>query len=409
MADAPTPLSVGALNAYVGALLAGDEKLKDLCVLGEISNFKRHSSGHLYFSLKDAAAVVRCVMFRSCARSVKFNIDNGVNVCARGYVSIYERDGQYQLYVQEMEPQGLGVLYEKFEALKAKLQAEGLFDTAVKKPIPRYPRAVGVVTSPTGAAVRDIIHVLTRRNDSVRIIISPANVQGAGAAAQIAAAISLLNRLKNVDVIIVGRGGGSIEELWAFNEEAVARSIYRSRVPVISAVGHETDFTIADFVADLRAPTPSAAAEMAVERKADHLNALLQVQEGLRRFIRKKIDKGLSDVEYFQGRLDRMRLATRIEASQNRVGEHVKRLTIRFQALLNQQKEHVESWTMRLHALSPMDVLSRGYTFTRDAETDRIVTGVTGLCKGQRLKIIYRDGHAGVTIDDAHTDGKAGS
>ncbi|MFZ5975850.1 MAG: exodeoxyribonuclease VII large subunit [Bacillota bacterium] len=409
MADTPVPMTVGALNAYVSALIASDTKLRDLCVLGEISNFKRHSSGHLYFSLKDATAVVRCVMFRSYASGVRFDLADGVNVCARGYVSIYERDGQYQLYAQALEPQGLGALYEKFEALKARLKAEGLFDPSVKKPLPSYPRAIGVVTSPTGAAVRDIIHVLTRRNDSVRIVICPAKVQGAGAAGQIAAGIKLFNRLQNVDVIIVGRGGGSMEELWAFNEEAVARSIYKSRIPVISAVGHETDFTITDFVADLRAPTPSAAAEMAVGRKAVQIDAIAQYQQLMHRLMQRKLDKGLSEVEHFKARLDRMRLQNRITVLQERVGERVKRLNVCIQSILAHQTEKAGANTMRLHALSPMRVLSRGYTFTRDDETGRIIPSAAALRQGQRLKIVYRDGQAGATVTDMlMDDGKAG-
>lgn len=408
MGENPTPVSVSELNAYVGALLGSDESLRDLCVLGEISNFKRHSSGHLYFSLKDAKAVVRCVMFRSNAAGVGFEIVNGDSVCARGYVTIFERDGQYQLYVQELEQQGQGLLFERFEALKARLRSEGIFDQALKKPIPRYVRTVGVVTSPTGAAVRDIIHVLTRRNDSVRIVICPARVQGPGAAGEIARGIGLFNRLRNVDVIIVGRGGGSIEELWAFNEEAVARSITRSRIPVISAVGHETDFTIADFAADVRAPTPSAAAEIAAERKTDQLAAVFDYRGRMLRLIQRKLDKGFSETEHFMKRLERMSLSGRFAALKTRIGEQERRLTQRIQVLLDWQAEKAESCCMRLRALSPMQVLARGYALTRDAQTNRIVTGAALLSPGQRLNVIYRDGQAGVTVNGTQPVWKGG-
>ena len=409
MAEPAKPLSVSALNAYVAQLVASDERLRDLSVLGEISNFKRHSSGHLYFSLKDAHAVVRCVMFRSSARQVRFDICSGAKVCARGYVSIYERDGQYQLYVQEIEPQGLGLYYEKFEALKAKLFAEGLFAPEAKKPIPRYVRAVGVVTSPTGAAVRDIIHVLTRRNDSVKITICPANVQGTGAAAQIARGIRVFNRLGRVDVIILGRGGGSIEELWAFNEEIVARTIAGSRIPVISAVGHETDFTIADFAADLRAPTPSAAAELAVMEKAALLAELAGRRERLLRLVRKRLDKGFMDAEHLLSRLCRLHPEERIAALNARLFERTKRLTACAQAVLDRQSGRYSACALRLRALGPAQVLSRGYAYTRDAKTGRLVLGAKKLRSGQKLDLFYHDGRANVAVEDVHTDGKAGN
>lgn len=397
MADAPK--TVSALNRYVAALIESDESLQDLSVLGEVSNFKRHSSGHLYFSLKDAEAVVRCVMFKSYAYRVRMDVSDGTRVLARGYVSVYQRDGQYQLYVRELEPQGLGGLFEKFEALKAKLLAEGLFDADAKKPVPRYVRAVGVVTSPTGAAVRDIINVLTRRNDSVRILLYPAGVQGPGAAAQVAEGIKLFNRLKNVDVIIAGRGGGSIEDLWAFNEELVARSIYASGIPVISAVGHETDFTIADFVADLRAPTPSAAAEMAVERKEDQLTHIARCRQALTRGTQKRLDRAVSELEHFRARLERLRISARLEAQKERLDALRRRLDTRVRDLIAQKAVEIRAAGLRLNALNPRQVLARGYAFTRDAATGRIVTGAGMLSAGQKLDVVYRDGQAAVTVE----------
>ena len=409
MAETPKPLSVRALNAYVAELVASDGRLRNLRVVGEVSNFKRHSSGHLYFSLKDAYAVVRCVMFRASAARVKFDIVNGANVCVRGTVAVYERDGQYQLYVQDIEPQGAGLYYEKFEALKAKLAAEGLFASEAKKPIPRYVRAVGVVTSPTGAAVRDIIHVLTRRNDSVKITVCPANVQGTSAAAQIARGIRVFNRLGRVDVIILGRGGGSIEELWAFNEEIVARTIASSRIPVISAVGHETDFTLADFAADLRAPTPSAAAELAVTEKSVLLSELFGSRERLRRVVRRKLDKGFSDAEHLRVRLCRMHPEERIAALKTRVAGNVRRLDACALAVLSRESGRLNACSLRLRALGPMQVLSRGYAYTRDAETGGLVTRAGELRRGQKLNVFYRDGSAKAAVEDVHTDGKAGS
>src|ERR1051325_5088234 len=254
-------LSVSELTAEIKILV--ENRFVDVWVEGEISNFKRHSSGHWYFSLKDEGATLRCASFRMQNRLIRFTPEDGLSVRARGRLSLYEARGEYQLLVESLEPVGVGALQLAFEQLKRRLDADGLFDIGRKRELPILPRTIGVVTSPTGAALRDIIRVLTRRNEAVNILIAPARVQGEGAAEEIAAAIENLNRQPEVEVIIVGGGGGSIEDLWAFNEERVARAIHASRVPVISAVGHETDFTIADFVADLRASTPSAAAELA--------------------------------------------------------------------------------------------------------------------------------------------------
>ena len=264
-------VSVTQLNEYVRRTLASDPMLRGLSLRGEISNFKRHTSGHLYFSLKDENARIACVMFRQHAFGLRMQPRDGMRVVLDGAVSLYAQGGQYQFYAESMRPDGVGDLYLRFEQLKAELEREGLFDPSLKKPLPLLPRTVGVVTSPTGAAVRDIVSVSSRRNPGVHLLLCPASVQGDSAAGEIVRAIKTLDRLPEVDVIIVGRGGGSIEELWAFNEEAVARAIFACRTPVVSAVGHETDFTIADFVADLRAPTPSAAAERAVPVRDDLL------------------------------------------------------------------------------------------------------------------------------------------
>ena len=258
-------LTVTELNKYIKKIINSDPILNNVLVKGEISNFKHHSSGHMYLTLKDESCKINCIIFREQALKLKFQASNGLKIIAKGYVSTFDRDGQYQIYINTMEPDGLGSLYLAYEQLKNKLYEEGLFDLGHKKKIPCFPLKIGVVTSPTGAAIRDIISVIKRRNKLVDVLVYPVLVQGENAASQIAAAIEQLNSPNwKVDTIIVGRGGGSIEELWAFNEEIVARSIYKSEIPVISAVGHETDFTIADLAADLRAPTPSAAAEIAV-------------------------------------------------------------------------------------------------------------------------------------------------
>ena len=257
-------ISVSQLNRYVKSLLEGDANLAAVYIGGEISNFTNHyKSGHLYMSLKDEGAVVKAVMFRAYASKLAFTPENGMKVIVRARVSLYEKDGAFQIYIEEMQPDGVGALQIAFEQLKKKLAAEGLFEASRKKPLPRYPARVGVITSPTGAAVRDIFNVLGRRFPLARVVFTPVLVQGEGAPAQLVAALRRFNETNAADVLIIGRGGGSIEELWAFNDETVARAVAASRIPVISAVGHETDFTICDFVADLRAPTPSAAAELA--------------------------------------------------------------------------------------------------------------------------------------------------
>ena len=272
-------ISVSQVTGYIKEKLESDLILNNLWIKGEISNFKHHSSGHMYFTLKDRNSALRCIMFKSRNQSLDFAPREGMAVVARGSIAVYERDGQYQLYIEEMLPQGIGALYSAFLQLKDKLEKEGLFAPERKKPLPAFPKKIGIVTSPTGAAVKDIITVMTRRYPQVHIILIPVAVQGHEAPAQIAEGIRLANSIEGLELIIVGRGGGSIEELWAFNTEEVARSIESSSLPVISAVGHQTDFTIADFIADMRAPTPSAAAELAVPdclQVRKHLNVLTQ-------------------------------------------------------------------------------------------------------------------------------------
>ncbi|MBX9972973.1 exodeoxyribonuclease VII large subunit [Cytobacillus firmus] len=282
-------LTVNALTKYIKRKFDADPHLQNILVKGEISNFKQHSSGHMYFTLKDEKARILAVMFAGNARTMKFRPENGMKVLVRGAISVYESSGQYQIYVQEMQPDGIGELYLAYEQLKEKLEKEGFFSPAHKKDIPRYPRTVAVITSPTGAAIRDILTTLKRRYPIANILIYPALVQGNQAASSIVKAISEANSSGDADVLIIGRGGGSIEELWAFNEEAVARAIFKSEIPIISAVGHETDFTIADFVADLRAPTPTGAAEMAVPHIDDLTERLFNRQSRLIRAMKEQV------------------------------------------------------------------------------------------------------------------------
>jgi len=387
-------ITVGQLNAYVKLLLERDEKLKSVFVRGEISNFTNHyRTGHFYFTLKDENAVVRAVMFRSAAAKLKFLPENGMKVITRGRVSVFERDGQYQLYVDAMTPDGAGDLHIAFEQLKRKLSAEGLFDSAKKRPLPKLPLTVGVITSPTGAAVRDIIHVLGRRFPLAKVLLYPVLVQGDGAPPQIVEALEWFGASRACDVIILGRGGGSIEELWAFNSEAVARAIAACPVPVISAVGHETDFTIADFVADVRAPTPSAAAELAVPdtaellRRFDNLRARLAILVGsAARSRREKLDAL---------RQSRMLTTARAVTDERRMllDYHLRGLLSEARVAIAGSRQCLTSVTARLNALSPLSVLARGYAFVTD-EAGEPVRRAEGLREGDRLDVRFSDGVA---------------
>ncbi|MBC8531168.1 exodeoxyribonuclease VII large subunit [Gehongia tenuis] len=382
---------VSELNEYVRILLGQDPNLSHMWVEGEISNFKRHSSGHLYFSLKDSAAQVKCAMFKQNAWTLDFKPRDGMAVRAFGSVGLYPRDGQFQLYVEAMQPAGVGNLYEAFERLKGKLDKEGLFDADHKKPLPYLPRKVGVVTSPTGAAVRDIIRVLHRRFDNMDIVLKPVKVQGSGAAEEIARAIEELNGCPGVDVIIVGRGGGSIEDLWAFNEEVVARSIYASQVPVISAVGHETDYTIADFVADVRAATPSMAAELAAPVKDELMAGLMESRQRLRSAMGRRLD-------LMRERLERLKQSTGLTRPLDKVWMHrqqvdglVRMLQAHQSARSFKAKNDWEKLHGRLLALGPESVLKRGYAMVLDLE-GRPVMRAADAAAGNTVEVRWQDG-----------------
>lgn len=390
-------LSVGQLNEYVRKQLAGDPMLRELRVRGEISGFKRHYSGHLYFSIKDEQARVQCVMFRQAAMGLGFEPRDGEQVVITGSASLYVRDGSYQIYCESMRREGAGELYIRFEKLKAKLAQEGLFDPALKKPIPLLPRRVGVITSPAGAALRDILRVSRRRNPRVDILICPAAVQGEGAAREIAAALDRLNRDGSVDVILCGRGGGSIEDLWAFNEEVVARAIARSRVPVISCVGHETDFTIADFVADLRAATPSMAAELAVPVRDELEGALdkafarmLRAQKGRLTLLRERLQR-LSASPLFKAPA-----AALIDPRREALGRARERMQNAQALRLQQARVKLQHMEQMLRSLNPAGVLDRGYALVRAGGRIALEAGV--LSAGQEIEITMRGGSADAIV-----------
>ena len=361
--DKSQALTVTGLNEYIKAKLDQDHILSRVFVKGEISNFVNHyKTGHFYLSLKDEGGVVRAVMFRQSAQKLNFVPENGMKVICCGRVSSYVKDGQYQLYISDMEPDGIGALYIAFEQLKKKLEAEGLFDPMYKKPLPKYPKKIGIITSPTGAAVRDMINVSGRRFPLANLCLYPSLVQGDGAPAQLIRGIEVFNTLCPVDVIILGRGGGSLEELWAFNDEALARAIFRSNIPIISAVGHETDFSISDFVADLRAPTPSAAAEIAlpetgeVKRKLRNvIDRMSLVSENRIKSLRRVLDT-LASAPQMQSQ---MRL---VEDRRMALFQLDREIEMKMERILEGKKNALLQNAAKLEALSPLAVMTRGYS-----------------------------------------------
>lgn len=392
-------ISVTQLNRYIKGLIERDNELYDISVKGEISNFKRQQSGHCYMSLKDDGGAVRAVMFKSDAYKLRFEPENGMKVIATGRVSVYERDGQYQLYINSMQPDGIGDLFVAFEQLKEKLKNEGLFDESRKKPIPQFPKKVGVITSPTGAAVRDIITVMTRRYPLCEIILYPAQVQGEGGSKQVKAGIEYFNSTGEVDVIIAGRGGGSIEELWVFNEEETARAIAASNIPVISAVGHETDFTIADFVADLRAATPSAAAELAVPS----VGQLEQRIDGATRRMKLIIT---ADIENKKNILKRFAVKSPedyIRQCQQRADNAYKALCDSMQNLMTAKKNILSVNAGRLNAMSPLSVIQRGYSVMQN-EKGGIVRTTSDLKTGERVVTRLGDGRCFSIVESLEKD-----
>jgi len=356
-----------------------------LWVEGEISNFRIPSSGHFYFTLKDEKSQIRAVMFRSQNRTLEFSPEDGLSVICRGRLNVYETRGEYQLILDYLEPKGLGALQLAFEQLKQRLAQEGLFDPDHKKPLPQLPRKIGIVTSPTGAAIQDILNIIERRFANVGILIYPVKVQGEGAAQEIATALQELNQMPEIDVVILARGGGSIEDLWPFNEEVVARAIYHSEIPVISAVGHEVDFTIADFVADLRAPTPSAAAELVVRNKDDLIYNLNTVYVRLKNSIRKIYEFNLSRFAFLQKRMPDPRKM--IPGLRLTIDEYGDRIAFYVSNAVKIKKEKIEGMMGRLDALSPLNVLKRGYSITRTVPDLKVVRDSKQLAHGNKINV----------------------
>lgn len=389
--------SVTQLNEYVKMLIDSDEILQTAAVCGEISNFKHHyATGHLYFTLKDERSAVKCVMFARDAARLKFEPDNGMTVTAWGRVSVFPRDGAYQLYVGFMSPSGLGEQYYAFEMLKQKLASEGLFDASRKKKIPKFPKKIGIITSPTGAAVRDLFNVLTRRWPIVEIELFPALVQGSGAAASLKKGIEYFDSKDDIDVVIIGRGGGSGEDLSAFNDEALARSIAASRVPVISAVGHEIDVSISDYVADLRAPTPSAAAELAVPDMQEY-NAILSSHLGrIKGIVSRKIEFGESRLKTLSGASVLRSPEKYFDIKFTELDHLAERLGDKYDDIIKTNSSKFLSLVAKLDALSPLSVLSRGYSITNKG--DKAVSSVAEISSGDDLTLIFNDGKADVKV-----------
>lgn len=390
--------SVGQINTYIRNMFTQDFVLNRVSVRGEISNLKYHTSGHIYFTLKDASAAIACVMFAGARGGLAFRMSNGQQVVVDGAVNVYERDGKYQLYATKIRQDGAGELYEKFLELKEELEEMGMFAPEYKQPIPKFVRRLGVVTAPTGAAIRDIINIATRRNPGIRIILYPAKVQGDGAAESVAAGLAALDAL-GVDVIIVGRGGGSIEDLWAFNEETVARALFSCHTPVISAVGHETDTTIADFVADLRAPTPSAAAELAVADVTAWLQALDEDALQLQRIMQRMIKDARSRLRECELRMRYAKPQQRLMQQKQRLDEYEERLRRAMQSLLEQIRHQLALSEERLRRLSPYEKLESGYGCIL-TEDGRRIRSVSQVAPGEVVQIYLADGRMTARIQE---------
>ncbi len=393
-------LTVRELTAYVKQLVDSDMLLSNVSVSGEISNFKRHSSGHMYFSLKDQDAVIRCVMFRTYNARMKFIPEEGMKVIVRGYVSVYAPGGTYQLYAEEMQPDGAGSLYLAFEQLKRKLEAQGWFARERKKPIPRLPHAIGVVTSPTGAVIRDILNVLQRRYPNIRVIIHPSAVQGTDAPAQLARGIRYFNDERNVDVIILARGGGSIEDLWPFNDEGLAQAIHDSEIPIISAVGHETDFSISDFVADLRAPTPSAAAELVVPEKAAMKERLMIYEKNLIASLLMKLKQERERIASLSSARSLVRPYERVDSLRQLMDGRLRELILISRSNLDKHRSALGNMAGRLDALSPLTVLSRGYAIVQK-EDGSVIKSIKTMKPGDRITIRVAGGRFGALFEKA--------
>ena len=394
--------SVKQVNSYVKNMFSQDFMLNHIYVKGEVSNCKYHTSGHIYFSLKDESGTIACVMFASARSGLSFRMQEGQNVIVLGSVSVYERDGKYQLYAKEIILDGAGALYERFEALKKELEEMGMFAAEYKQPIPRYVKSVGIVTAPTGAAVRDIINISKRRNPYVQLILYPALVQGEGAAASIVRGIRMMEQ-QNVDVIIVGRGGGSMEDLWAFNEEAVARAIFECTIPIISAVGHETDTLISDYVADLRAPTPSAAAELAVYELSSVQIMCEEYKRRMYQQISQRIDFSRRQTEQMAFRLKVAHPRQILNEQRQYLADLDSRMRIRMNSALEESRHKLAIYIEKMKGLSPLQKLNQGYAYVTD-KSGRTVRSIKDTKQGEVLDVYVTDGRVRTQVMDIYKE-----
>ncbi len=394
------PYSVSELTSRIRTLLEQEPSFQNLWVNGEVSNFSRASSGHCYFTLKDAGAQLGCVIWRSQAYRMDYLPASGDQVLAHGNIGLYEAGGRYQLYVDAVRPAGRGTLQQAYERLKARLEAEGLFDAERKRPLPAYPQRIGVVTSPTAAALRDVLNVLRRRYPIADVLLSPSQVQGDAAPPQIVTALAALNARDDVDVILVVRGGGSLEDLWAFNDERVARAVAASRLPVISGVGHETDFSLADFAADHRAPTPSAAAELATPDRAELLAGLARRRQQLHRALLAHVAGDRQHVEQLRRNLRHLAPLRQIINARQQLDGLQARAAVALDHRLAHERQRLREFTGQLRALDPEAVLRRGYAIVREREGERIVTSAVQTAPGQALAVQFQDGVVPVRVDD---------
>ncbi|MDW7740175.1 MAG: exodeoxyribonuclease VII large subunit [Bacillota bacterium] len=386
-------LKVSEINRYLKNLIQGDPRLRDVWISGELSNFKHHRSGHMYFTVKDAVSSLRCVFFRRENSLCSFKPEDGMEVILHGNIGVYEPDGVYQLYVAEMEPAGLGSLFIAFEKLKKRLAEEGLFREDHKKELPRIPKKIGVITSPTGAALQDILAILQKRLPTVGVVVVESLVQGAGAARDIVRAFDILQKTKDIDLIILARGGGSLEDLWPFNEEIVARAIYSSGIPVISAVGHETDFTISDFAADFRAPTPTAAATAAVPDRRELLESLDNLRDRALITLQRRLQQEKQLLDYTVGERFFRIPVERLRISREKLGQFIEKLPKEMIRLLQIKGMQLSNLLDKLESYSPFGVMDRGYSFCRD-EKGKIIRSVHELEIGELIQLTFRDGRA---------------
>ncbi|MGU8278940.1 exodeoxyribonuclease VII large subunit [Clostridium perfringens] len=390
-------LSVGEVNNYVKKLVENDFILKNLNVKGEISNLKFHSSGHIYFSLKDENSKVNCIMFKNNAVNLDFRLEEGMKVEIKARLGVYHKEGTYQLYCENIKKAGIGELFEEFHKLKKELSEEGIFDEKYKRALPKFPKRIGIITARTGAAVRDIINVIQRRNKSLDIILYPAKVQGENAADSIIEGIRYFNNEKSVDVIILGRGGGSIEELWAFNNRDLAYEIFNSRIPTVSAVGHEVDFTISDFVSDMRAPTPSAAGELVSPSLQEMINDLLNKKEFLHRAIDRKFLNAKRDVDLLHKGLKGNNPKHIIEKRIKEVNSLEEKLNFLGKRKIDKAKDELIALNSILQTLNPLNTLGRGYSVIMDKK-DKVINKVSELKKNDMVKVIMKDGSVNIDI-----------